>query len=83
MIISTPTVDPQTQLDYAHNVRSALAILKFIDFMAAAHCGHWMTPRCETREFSGLRRALRGEGACVETLRARDVCTGPLVGVSM
>jgi hypothetical protein len=73
-------VDPPRQIDYVHNVRSALAVSKFIDPMTAAHCGHWMTPRGETRGFSGLRRALQGGEACAEILQARDVCIEPLVG---
>lgn len=42
-------MDPQRQIDYVHNVRSALAISKFIDPMTAARCGQWMAPRGETR----------------------------------
>jgi hypothetical protein len=32
IIISTPSVDPQRQIDYVHNACSALAISKFIDY---------------------------------------------------
>ena len=80
IIICMPIVDPQRQIDYVHNVRSALVALQSIDPMTAAHCGHRMAPHGEIRGFSGLRRALQGGEAGAEALRARDVCTGPLAG---
>jgi hypothetical protein len=80
IIIRMQTMDPQRQIDYVHNVLSALVALKCIDPMTAAHCRHPMAPHGETRGFSGLRRALQGGEAGAEALRARDVCTGPLAG---